>query len=243
MPCYIIRILAAGAVFSAVAGCGTLHHLNEPSRSHQGPDVANLSSLRDFPYETAEKNGLTVSYNLFFAKSSNLSGYRLTLIFRNTGTTSRLIRPKISLQDSSGLIIPPYAYQAFVAEAALLAGTEVPRVPMELGRTSYRHEGTITSPTGGTYYYSGTTTPSLGSSFSRGFAQGEAMRAASDRKEGQQMLQWASSFWLRDVYELPAGAATSGALFFPVPQVGQLPLRLIVETSEDRFEFTTVGRQ
>jgi hypothetical protein len=228
-----------------LSGCGTLRHLNDPSRSKPSVDVANLLSRREIPYETAEQGGVLVSYNLFHGKSSNLSGYRLTLIFRNNTGSKQLLEPVISLQDASGFIIAPYAYQAFVTEAASLAGTVVPPISIS-NQTNYYHSGTIrNTATGNTYSYSGTTTSTPGGGFVQGLAQGmtqgTANRAAKDRDEGRLMLRWANSFWLKSAYELPPGTAASGALFFPAAQIGQLPLRLNIEIAGQKFEFVTVG--
>lgn len=255
----IFRILTASALLVSLAGCGTLHHLNDPGRSRQGLDVANLLPPRDIPYETVEKNGIAISHNLFFAKSDSFSGYRLTLIFRNTGTAPRIVKPRISMRDSNGFIVLPYDYDAFVAEAASLAGTEVPPIPPEPQPTLHFHSGTISSSyTGNTYAHSGATSYSgtssysgttvsvpaggFASGFARGLAQGAAIRAMRDRAEGRLLVRWANAFWLRGAYELPAGAAASGALFFPASQIGQLPLRLVVEAGSEQFEFTTIAK-
>src|SRR5438034_11237761 len=93
-----------------LTGCGTVQHLNDSSRSKLAPDVANITRARDIPYETAEKGGISVSYNLMYGKSNNQSGYRLTLIFRNNSGTKQVLNPVISLQDADSFIIAPYAY-------------------------------------------------------------------------------------------------------------------------------------
>jgi hypothetical protein len=236
--CFIAAVLAV----SLLGACGTTRHLNDPSRSRQGVDVANLLSPRNIPYETAEKDGVSVAYNLFYAKSDNLAGYRLTLIFRNKTGSKQMLQPVISLQDANGFIIPPYEYQAFVAEAASLAGTTVPIVPVP-NQTNYYHSGTIRNvATGNAYSYSGTTasTPGFAQGLAQGMAQARANQAQADREHGRLMLRWANSYWLKSAYNLPPGAAASGALFFPAAQPGRLPLRLNVELAGHAFEFVTI---
>ena len=76
-------LLPACLLFAlAVSGCGSapLIHLNDPTRSSPALDVANLLPPRNIPYETIERAGLSIGYNLFFAKGANLSGYRLTIV-------------------------------------------------------------------------------------------------------------------------------------------------------------------
>jgi hypothetical protein len=144
-----------------------------------------------------EKAGIAVSYNLFYGKSGNLAGYRLTLIMRNNTGSKQVFEPVLSLQDATGFIIPPYEYQAFVTEHASLAGTAVPIVPIS-SQTNYYHSGTIrNTATGNTLAYSGTTTSTPGGgpigALAQGFAQGRAQRtainAANDREEGRKMLR------------------------------------------------------
>jgi hypothetical protein len=76
---------------------------------------------------------------------------------------------------------------------------------------------------------------------SQSVAQGAAARAANDREEGRVMLRWANAFWLKSSYELPHGAASSGALFYPAVGTVQLPLRLNIEVGGQQFEFVTAG--
>jgi hypothetical protein len=244
-----VRYSAAMAVLIfllSACATSTVVQLNEPSRAVQATDVANLLPPRNVPYKTVEKAGVSLGYNLFFVAGGNLSGYRLTLILRNNTVARKSIEPIISLQDSAGFLIPPYAYEAFITEAASLAGTNVPTVPIQ-ARSSYYNSGTIRSTaTGNSYSYSGTTasTPSGGfaSGFAQGMAQGAAAKAANDREEGRMMLRWANSFWLKSNYDLPAGSAASGALFFPAANLGKIPLRLTIEVGGEKFEFVTAAK-
>lgn len=231
-----------------VSACATapVMQLNEPARSTPALDVANLLPPRNIPYETVEKGGISLGYNLFFVKGGNLSGYRLTLVIRNNTAARRVVEPVVSLQDAGGFQVPPYAYQAFVTEAASLAGTAVPAIPVQ-AQSNYYNSGTIrNTTTGNTYTYSGTakTAPAGGfaGGFAQGMAQGAAVRATQDREEGRLMLRWANAFWLKSGYDLPPGAAASGALFFPAATLGQVPLQLTVEVGGEKFEFVTAAK-
>lgn len=239
-------VMAVLIFLLSACATSTVVQLNEPSRAVQATDVANLLPPRNIPYETVEKAGISLGYNLFFVAGGNLSGYRLTLILRNNTGTRKLIEPIISLQDSGGFLIPSYAYEGFITEAASLAGTNVPSIPLQT-RSSYYNSGTIRSTTtGNSYSYSGTTTstPSGGfaSGFAQGMAQGAAAKAANDREEGRMMLRWANSFWLKNSYDLPSGSAASGALFFPAASLGKVPLRLTIEVGGEKFEFVTAAK-
>lgn len=235
---------------AALAGCatGSLLHLNEPARSQPSIDVANLLSPREIPYETQEQSGIAVSYNLFFVKQGNFSGYRLTLIFRNNTDRTEVFVPAVVLRDASGLLLYPDTYADFMSLAAALAGTAVPPFPVAQS-DSYYHQGTIISPSGRAYTYSGTTTsaPSggfaggLASGLSQGIAMGAAARAARDREEGRLMLKWGSSYWLKEQYTVPPKSAVAGALFFSSPALGNLPLSVFVAVDQGLFEFKTVA--
>jgi hypothetical protein len=244
---HFVSAIAAGALL-LVSGCATspVVQLNDPTRSTPSLDVANLLPPRNIPYETVEKGGISLGYNLFFAKGGSLSGYRLTLVIRNNTSARRLLEPAVSLQDAGGFLVPPYAYQAFVTEAASLAGTAVPALPVQ-AQSNYYNSGTIrNTTTGNTYTYSGNTTAAPAGGFAGGFAQGmaqgAAIRAVNDREEGRLMLRWANAFWLKSDYDLPPGTAASGALFFPAANLGQVPLRLTVEVGGERFEFVTTAK-
>lgn len=241
----LTSILASILVIFA-PGCAQISHLNDPARSKESLDTANLLAPRDIPYETQERNGMAVSYNLLFVPRGNFSGYRLTLIFRNTTKENRVAWPRITLQDADGLIVEPSSYEAVMTHAATLAGTPVTPYIVGNQNMNYYHTGTIRNAmTGSTYQYSGrtTSTPAAGfaSGFASGMAQGAAISAAQDREEGRLMLRWGSAFYLRSQYQLPPNSAVSGALLFPASSLGVLPLKLTVDTGVDQFVFTTTS--
>jgi len=228
-----------------LGGCatGSPLHLNEPARSQASVDVANLRAPREVPYETQEQEGIAVRYNLFFLKDDNFSGYRLTLILRNNTNRPEVFMPEVLLRDATGLVLQPDTYEGFMSLAAALAGTSVPPIPVAQN-DRYYHQGAVTSPSGRTYTYSGTTTsdPSgdAAGSFARGFAQGRAMRAARDREDGRLMLRWGTSYWLKERYTVPPKSAVSGALLFSSRALTNLPLTITVNLAQRQFEFKTV---
>jgi hypothetical protein len=209
--------------------------MNEPARSRAAPDVAPIGSSGDVLYETSEKDSLAVSYNLQSLSSNNFSGYRLTLIFRNSSGQTKAIAPSVTLKDASGLLLPSASYQGFMLYAARIADAPLPSVPAS---NNYRQEGTIYSSSGETYRYSGTSTS--GSNFSDGFARGVAIRAALDQKQAKLMLGWAADHWLQPSYTVPPRSAVAGVLFFPSRNATPaLPLTLVVGLGEKEFEFQT----
>ncbi|HVC12266.1 MAG TPA: hypothetical protein VNE59_11560 [Burkholderiales bacterium] len=219
-----------------LSGCATVHQLNDPSRSKSAPDVTTLANPRDVLYETAERSGIVVSYNILTAPY----GLKLTLIFRNRRGQSVIIVPKIRLQDATGFILEPYSYEDYVRQAAIMAGTPAAMIPATAPSTTYE-SGTIMNPgTGATQSYYGTTTaaPNIAQSVAQGVNQSVAMASIFAQIDGEAMLQWANSFWLKNRYELPAGLAVAGGLMYP-PRSLNLPLKLFVEVGGENFEFTT----
>ena len=115
-----------------LGGCASpLVSLNDPSRSFIAPDLANLLKPREIPYEIKEIEGVEVGYNLMFSNDENMQGYRLTLVFRNKTKEPRELAPVVTLEDGGRLQVPAYSYDAFVANGAVLAGTQVPSIPLE----------------------------------------------------------------------------------------------------------------
>lgn len=229
-----------------LAGCSTLQYLNEPTRSQAIIVTTSTAERNAAPYETLEKGGLSVSYNLVFEESKHLPGYRLTLVFRNAGVTPRHLEPKISIRDSTGFPLASASYEIFMMQAALLAGTAIPAIAVSTQPTSYYHSGTVTSNVSGNRYsYSGTSMPapsaagSFVSGFGGGFAMGTAIAAAKSRKEGHRLLSWADQQWLKVAYDVPPEAFASGGLFFPAETIENLPFKIRVEVDGELFEFIT----
>lgn len=234
-------VIIAITVF--LAGCAGMQQLNDPALSQNDIDVANLLRPREIPYETKNINGISVSYNMFYAGSGNIKGYRATLIFRNNSEQTITINPELLLKDAGGFIVQPYSYNGFVQYAAALAGTHVPNIPSS-NNNSYYSSGTITSNSGERYAYSGTTTQNsggFGGGFASGFAKGMAQAAADDQEEGRLMLQWANSFWLKDSYTLPPKSAAYGALLYPAQKLGQLPIQFTISLGDRKYEFLTAS--
>lgn len=62
---------------------------------------------------------------------------------------------------------------------------------------------------------------------------------ANQRRNGQLMLQWASTFWLKYSYSLMPQTSQVGALLFPASALGALPMHVTVELGKSKFEFVT----
>jgi len=248
-----ILLILSAAVLAALSGCTSLQHLNEPARSAMAVDVANLLAEREIPYETKEKGGLSVSYNALSMKGSSFDGYRLTLMFWNKSDQRLRIEPVVEIEDGRGFVLEPYSFDAFMAEAAAMAGVSVPAsMPAPSLGSNSMHRGTITNTTTGrAYAYSASTStaPSGGAvaGFAAGLAQGmanaRAASAASTQYEGLMWMKWGNRFWLKSAYDIPPRKAASGAIIVPTTRYGDLPLRITIRVNGERFEFQTVGSQ
>lgn len=244
-------LLLSVAILSSLSGCASLQHLNEPARSAMAVDVANLLAEREIPYETVEKGGLSVSYNALSMRGSSFDGYRLTLMFWNKSDQSMRIEPVVEIEDGRGFMLEPYSFDAFMAEAAAMAGVSVPAsMPAPSVGSNSLHRGTVTNTTTGrTYSYSGSTStaPSGGAvgGFAAGLVQGmanaRAANAASTQYEGRMWMKWGNRFWLKNVYDIPPRKAASGALIVPTTRYGDLPLHITIRANGERFDFQTVG--
>lgn len=233
-----MRKLILIGLIGILTGCGTMVQLNDPSKSSQGLDRANLLSPRDILYHAEEKNGVQVSYNLMTDSENRPSFVRLTLLFKNNRSTPITVQPKITLQDNGGMVLNPYSYEGYMAQAASMAGTQVPIAPPSGGGTYYT-TGTVTNNmTGRSYGYSGTTTqvPNAGQAVQQGFAQGVMMASIAKRRQGETMMQWANSYWLKSSYDIPAGGAVVGAIMYPGTPL-DLPLKLTVEAAGESFVY------
>ena len=234
----LIKSFAALSLALALTGCGTMIQLNDPNKSSQALDRANLLAPRDIMYQTEEKNGVQVSYNLMTDSVNRPSIVRLTLLLKNNRNSPLTLKPKITLQDNGGVIIQPYSYEGYMQEGASMAGTQIPVVPQS-NAGSYYSSGSITNTmTGSSYNYSGTTTAvqNPAQSFQQGFAQGAMMGAMAKRRQGETMMKWANAFWLKSSYDLPAGGGTVGALMYPAAPL-DLPLKLTIEAAGEVFVF------
>lgn len=244
------RIWIALTTMLLLGGCASsMVSLNDPGRSFMAPDLANLLDPRDIPYEIKEVDGIEVGYSLMFSNADNSQGYRLTLVFRNKGKEPRVISPIVALEDASKIQIPAYAYESFVTNGAVLSGTRIPAISVSQP-SSYYSIGTIrNTSTGNSFAYSGTTSSApygaaggFASGFAQGIAQGAAVKAQQDREDGLLMMRWANAYWLKNTYSLQPGSGAVGALFFPSPKIGELPLNLKIELSGQTAVFNSVEK-
>lgn len=101
----VIGLLALCILATQLASCARDYQLNIQANSKSIRDVAPIDGNgRDLPYETLEKNGISVGYNLLAGYIGNTYGYTLRLVFRNTGTNRLVIYPKVTLFDADGFV-------------------------------------------------------------------------------------------------------------------------------------------
>lgn len=221
-----------------VSGCAQMIHLNEPSRSKEDLDLANLLSPRNIPYETQELDGVSVSYNLF---TDGREYVRLTLVVKNTTASEISFSPEVTLVDSGGVVINPYTYEQIRMQAVGLLGTQVPMLPPPQP-SAYTMTGSIQSlNTGNTYTYSGSARArnSFAQEYATGYNVGSAIAARQAQDSGYLMLRWIDAYWLRKQYSVQPGSAAVGALLFPANQVNRLPLKLSVKVGSRQFVFVS----
>jgi hypothetical protein len=191
-------------VFPSASGARD-YQLNIQANSKPIRDIAPINGDdRELPYETLERKGVSVSYNLLAGYIGNTYGYTLRLIFRNTGTNQLVVDPKVSLFDADGFAqssnINNIVKRAYEKKDEVSVNVQVPGQPWYVGKN---------------------------------------LRKEKERANDDVMLSWVDSYWLAKSYDIPSGTATSGALFYPIPDVGKLPLRLIVDVNGEKFEFLT----
>lgn len=219
-------------------------NLNDLSRSIKRTDVAPIKKSDEVPFETAERDGFAVSYNLQLRDDGLGPTYRLVLILRNDSGELVTVEPKITLLDGSGLILQPYSYKVLRDQAFALAGSTAPPVPPST-TGSRRYEGTITNTTSGerhSYTAKSSSTGSFSDSFARGYAIGAQARAKRDVGNALNLVRFADSYWLLSEYAIPNGAAVSGALLFPGSKKPVLPMRVSVEIAGEKFDFITAAK-
>lgn len=249
-------LVAAAAFCASCASTRSVVSLNDPSRSEPGPNVASLQNEPvQLPYETMEKGGVAVSYNLASLEALKVPAYRLVLVVRNNTGASQIFDPKVSIRDDAGLAIPPFDFRALMTQAAQMAGDD-PTASAESGEaygsfsvdygSGSARNGSVWSP----YPYSGTAIAPPGGAYiggaSAGMGEGYAnrpermaSRADDDRRSGQAMMKWAETYWVKGPYTLANASTASGALLFPAPSRPKLPFHLHVVVAGQSFEFQT----
>lgn len=204
----VISFLALFILAFPLASGARDYQLNIQENSKSIRDVAPIDGDdRELPYETLEKNGTSVSYNLLAGYIGNTYGYTLRLIFRNTGIKQLAINPNVALYDGDGFVLSNNI-KSIVSRAY-----------------EKKNEVSVNVHAPGEQWY-----------------QGRNMRKERERANDDVMLSWIDSYWLASSYDIPSGTAASGALFYPIPDVGKLPLRLVLDVNGEKFEFLTKSK-
>lgn len=237
----MLALIGAITAVGCAAPGGVMTQLNDPSRSVARADVAPLREARSALYTSDTRPGVWVDVNIAHSDSERFPGYRVTVVLRNAGAAPADFAPRVVLQDASGIVIPPYSFDAFTRRAAAIAGVAVPPITLAPGSTAYSSASVRSTATGARYDYTSTTTtvPSPMSSFASSYSLGLAMQASEDQAQGRTMLQWADAYWLRASYSVPPRGAAVGALYYPARSIGALPLRVTVEVAGERFVVTS----
>lgn len=251
----LLKLIAFSTILGLLSGCAMfpIGSINDPAKSALGPNLVPIGpvgkySTRNLLYENQTVGNIEVSYNLYQGYILQNQIYWLTLVIKNKGDVATEVSPLVELEDTAGIEIPAHTYEGFMYMASSLATGAPVVIPTAPTTQSTRttHSGTVTSTSGNTYYYSGTsrTRQSGAESFTTGFSQGAAVGAAiraREMNEGAQLLtSWADSYWLRDRYTIKPGGGVVGTLTFPAPKA--TPLVLQVSIGDKKYRFST-GKQ
>jgi hypothetical protein len=208
-----MKLLLIGFIFFCVLPISCFardYQLNIPENTRLMRDVAPVDGDRELPYETIENKGIAVSCNLLSGYLGDIYGYFLRVIFRNNGAKDLVVTPKVELFDADGFV-QVAKRDAILARSYNLTGNHQTTVIVQ------QNEG-------------------FASGFANGFVQSIGNKK---RKQGEMIQNWINSYWLSANYELPVGAAVSGGLFYPIPDVGKLPLKLAVDVNGEKFIFVS----
>ncbi len=252
VPMFLLKQFALAAILGLLSGCAMfpIGSINDSAKSALAPNLVPIGpvgkySTRNLLYESQTIGSIEVTYNLYQGYILQNQLYWLTLVIKNKGDAAAEVAPIVELQDTGGIEIPAHTYNGFMYMASSLATGAPIVIPTAPTTQSVRttHSGTVTSTSGNTYYYSGTSRSrqSGAESFAAGMSQFAAATAASQAREmteGSQLLSsWADSYWLRDRYTIKSGGGVVGTLTFPAPKA--TPLILQVSIGDKKYRFVT----
>jgi len=216
-----MRLSCIGFIFICVLPTSCFagdYQLNIPENTKLMRDVAPIDGDRELPYETIENKGIAVSCNMLSGYLGDTYGYFLRIVFRNNGAKDFVVTPKVVLFDADGFV------QVAKRDAILAHASNL------MGAMSDNHQTTVIVQQNGGF----------AGGFADGFVQSRKnKKTQAVRKQGETIQSWVNSFWLASNYELPVGAAVSGGLFYPIPDVGKLPLKLVVDVNGEKFIFVS----
>ena len=247
-------VLAYSTGLFVLAGFAIAHaQYVDPKRSTTGRDLTQIhvglfgSAKAQFEYQT--QGSLSVGYSLVQERFGG-DYLRLTIVIKNTGTEQLTVMPTVTMNDGDGFLVTPQTYNDLRVRATELAnGPVVPMpAPSTVTTTTY---GTIRNQqTGEVSSVSATSTTSPGSSgglvnksaiIQEGIAKSQAQAASIDaennRRIANEYLQWLPQYWLKDHYEIPAGASVAGALLYSSHGKSPLPITVSVRIGDQQFTF------
>lgn len=227
------KYLAATAMFSLafalLSGCASYSQkITLPSRE------SDLSRVSD---------GLEVSLALARKELVGLTGVLVVMDIKNISDDTMVVAPEVLIFDSDRKLIGMGSLSTVLRAASRKAGTPVPEVFLQPAPNYSALNGVLTDySTGRQYGIQGAV--SSGSSFSSGFAMGSsigsAMAAANKRAEGDEVLNWAESRWLKAKYSIPPGVTVEGELYMPYLDAKKMDRQSMISVyinDKEQFKF------
>jgi hypothetical protein len=248
---FAMQVSSAGIVVLSIGGLAYAQYV-DPARSTTGKDLtqihSGLFSSSKAPFEYQTLGSWSIGYSL--VKETFGGDYlRLTLVFKNVGTTPSSIAPIVTMNDGGGILMTAQSYNDMYGRATLLANSPTVSVPPPTQHTlstTTTTQGTVTDQNGQVSNFTAqSTTPGplvnvaaqIQESIARQQAQAANSNSEMNRLIGNEYLQWLPRSWLKDHYDIPVGTAAVGALLFARHGKESLPLVVNVQLGDQQFTF------
>lgn len=246
-----------------VSACESIQEkdLTDPAISNtvNNPFKIDDDSPDQLQFQSEEGTLVDVSLNVSSIDVADHPYYVLSLILHNRLDTAIHITPAVHMADATGMAVRPVSYHSFAGVAHSLASSgrvaSKPRSsaysPSYFSAPSYYyHSGTVTSMQGNVYRYSGysysggsTLNNQMSYASNLGSGLGAAIagiQTSMKKKEGQRLLQWAETHWIREQYELAPAGSVGAVVAFPAGP--PMPLSLTINVAGEAFKFVS-GKQ
>jgi hypothetical protein len=242
---------SVGIVVLGIGGLAYAQYV-DPKRSTIGKDLtqihSGLFSSDKAPFEYQTQGSWSIGYSLV-KESFGGDFYRVTLVFKNVGTTTASVAPAVTLNDGDGILMSTWSYDYMYGIATQLANSQIVPVSPQSQHTlstTTTTQGTVTDQNGHVSNFTAqSTTPGplvnvaaqIQESMARQQAQSANSNAAMNRLIGNEYLQWLPRYWLKDHYEIPPGTAAVGALLYARHGKDSRPFVVNLRLGDQQFTF------
>lgn len=252
-PCLLVTLVATTLCFSTVANAAWHRQYVDPAKAVSERDLTLIDkgffSSGKAPFEYQTRGTLTVGYSMV-PDSTAGKALRLTLVFRNAGSTTESITPSVQVTDGDGFMLAQETQANFRARAEALAHTQIPDLPPQPAAygssATSETRGTITDEHGHTSDFNARSKTTDDSNDYKAAidAQNNYIRALSAHTDavkaqnsGALLIQWSNANYLKDNYEVPSGLAVFGAIMLPSKEDEKMPLTVKVTIGDKEFVF------